>query len=200
MFAWMRRHWLALIGYLSILPALLKGVVALVRLGGDVDFVISRWEQPGWVAAVINWFIDPPDWALIPMILLGFVLIYWDTRRKSVTPQPATPQGPDPTKAQRELSDLFDDGVRERNRLLAPIQGYNEKHERRRLTDWSDKVVQALDAAGVKLAVRSRFKTLNLFVPQHQPVAGRPQSLVKLEAIWNEKLKRLREIIERFPI
>jgi hypothetical protein len=188
-------HWRKILGGAVLIWTVIREII---KFAGDVDFVITRSQDPGWVAVVINALLDPPGWLTIPLILVGLLLIYWDSRRTGSRPRRAKSPQVDKALVQRQLSDLFDEGVKERNRLLSPIADYDEKHERRRLTNWSDTVVQKLDEAGVKLSVRSRFKTLNLFVPQHHPAAGRSPSAVKLEAIWNEKLDRLRVIIDGF--
>src|SRR4051794_41031650 len=83
MLGWVRRHWIALLGLLPLIPAAFKGALALITVGGDIDFVVSRSQEPGWVGQMIGWLIDPPGWTILPFMLFGFACIYWDTRRKS---------------------------------------------------------------------------------------------------------------------
>lgn len=123
-----------------------------------------------------------------------FDFLDWERRWKGAEIEALTAS----RQARQELDDLFAEGVRHRNKLLAPIDRYDDASDRAILRDWSDLVVQKLNEAGVALNLTSRFRTLNLFTPEHQPIAGRDPHQVKLEAIWNEKLRRLREIIDGF--
>lgn len=78
---WIKRHWLALLSALPFAPPLFKGIKGLVGLGGDADFIISRSQEPGWVGMMLAWLTDPPGWSILPMILAGLGLIYWDAQR-----------------------------------------------------------------------------------------------------------------------
>jgi hypothetical protein len=91
---WMRRHWVALLGVIPLIPTALKWIGWLISRGGDADFVISRSSDPGWVGAMINWIINPPAWAIMPLIVAGFALIWLDVKRRraKVTVSPITPQ------------------------------------------------------------------------------------------------------------
>jgi hypothetical protein len=86
----------------------------------------------------------------------------------------------------------------ERNKLLKPLSPYDDPSQREIVGTWSDRVLEKLNEAKVPLALKSRFRTLNLFQPQPLPIAGRDPAQVMLEAIWNEKLRQLREIIDGF--
>lgn len=78
---WISRHWVALISAVPFAVPVLKSAGWLISRAGDADFIISRSADPGWVGAMINWVIDPPGWAMIPLIIAGLLLIYWDVRR-----------------------------------------------------------------------------------------------------------------------
>jgi hypothetical protein len=78
---WIRRHWRALVGAFLLLEPIWRGIKWLITLGGDVDFIVSRSQEPGWVGAVIDTLISPPGWITLPLIVSGLALIYWDTRR-----------------------------------------------------------------------------------------------------------------------
>lgn len=78
---WFKRHWRALVGALPFVPALFKGAKGLVGLGGDADFIISRSQDPAWLRDVLNWLTDPPGWSILPLIVLGLGLIFWDAKR-----------------------------------------------------------------------------------------------------------------------
>ena len=57
----------------------------------------SRWSDPGWVGAVINFLLSPPPWITFPLLIVGAALIGWDYYRHknaalplAVTPVPAS--------------------------------------------------------------------------------------------------------------
>jgi hypothetical protein len=99
----------------------------------------------------------------------------------------------------RRLSILFNEGVAERNKVLHEV--FPESEAGRldgTLHDWDARVLSVLDEARVRETDRSDFETLNLFEPV---LAGgapdRQQWQLKLETIWNEKLRRLRLIRQK---
>jgi hypothetical protein len=105
---WIRRHWVALLSAIPLIPTVFKWLGWIVSRGGDMDFVISRTNDPGWVGTMIGWIINPPGWAILPLIAGGLFLIWLDVRRRSdvqvkdqiTTPQTAgTPYGTRPEKA-----------------------------------------------------------------------------------------------------
>jgi hypothetical protein len=104
MLGWARRHWLALAGFLPLIPPATKGVLSLLSVGGNIDFVISRSQEPGWVGQLMNWLIDPPSWMILPLIALGLTCIYWDAKRQPAargTSRRAAVTGIDPASVQR---------------------------------------------------------------------------------------------------
>ena len=72
---WIRRHWLALLGLTPLLPPLIKAVLQLIGLGGSIDFLIARYDDPACVGRMIGFLNDPPGWSIVPMILIGLLLI-----------------------------------------------------------------------------------------------------------------------------
>ena len=184
----------ALAGYL--ITAIVDPLVTIARLN------VESWASENGYDKLYKLLSAPPEWmvtlweALTGSFGLGFVLgallfAFWDPIAKYGSRFVTSGK-----RAHRALDELFAEGVRHRNRLLVPIKNYDDVKEREMLGDWSDRVVQELDSANVPIGPRSRFRTLNLFEPQHSPVAGRPLEQVKLEAIWNEKLNRLRAIVD----
>jgi hypothetical protein len=104
MFGWLLRHWRALAGAATLIPAAIKGALALITFGSDVDFIVSRSQDPGWVGKMINWIIDPPGWAIVPLIVLGLAFIYWDVRRRGARSAPAeNPIKPEPDMKPNQL-------------------------------------------------------------------------------------------------
>ena len=74
---WLRKHVLASIG---VVVLALPWIKAVVGLGGDIDFLVSRSQDPGWVSAVWNYIVTA-SWLPIALTLGGLALIYWDVRR-----------------------------------------------------------------------------------------------------------------------
>jgi hypothetical protein len=99
-------------------------------------------------------------------------------------------------KLGRQLDDLFAEGVKIRNRLLAPMTSYDDVGERKVMNDWSDRVVRKLGDAGITIGPISRFRTLDRFEAKTMGDPSRSSAQVHLEAIMNEKLDRLRAIID----
>jgi hypothetical protein len=83
---WIGRHWALLLGLLAYIAPLSRGIKWLVGRGGDLDFIISRVADPGWVGVVINWILNPPAWTTFPLLLVGAVLIWWDLHRRKAVP------------------------------------------------------------------------------------------------------------------
>jgi tRNA_anti-like len=87
MYQWTRKHWPRVAGAIGLLQPLWKFVSWLVTMGGDVDFVISRSSDPGWVGHLINFLFYPPAWVPMLVAVCGFGLIFWDIRRNKHTDQ-----------------------------------------------------------------------------------------------------------------
>lgn len=60
------------------LVAVWKGLRAILHWAGDIDFVVERAQNPGWVGDVINSLLNLPGWLNLLIIALGLGLIYWD--------------------------------------------------------------------------------------------------------------------------
>jgi hypothetical protein len=82
--AWFRRHWKAILGGIFLIPPILRGLRFVLDFGGYIDFVVAHMTQPGWLGVVIADLVDPPSGIILPLILLGLGLIYWDSRRSAV--------------------------------------------------------------------------------------------------------------------
>jgi hypothetical protein len=80
MYAWFYRHRLGVSGSVLLLYAAIKSILELL---GDIDFILSRWSDPGWVATMIEYIVDPPSWIFWPVVMLGLALIWWDARFNS---------------------------------------------------------------------------------------------------------------------
>ena len=78
---WLRRHWIAVLGMGSLVLPIFKAIGAVLTRAGDIDFVVERTANPGWVGDVLNWLFDPPGWIIVPMIVAGLAFIYVDFQR-----------------------------------------------------------------------------------------------------------------------
>ncbi|TIU46002.1 MAG: hypothetical protein E5W19_28185 [Mesorhizobium sp.] len=57
-----------------------------IMLGGDIDFVVSRTEDPGWVGVVMRFLFSQPELVNLALLVGGLLLIYWDVRRNRPRP------------------------------------------------------------------------------------------------------------------
>ena len=107
---WFARHWPTVAGVGSLLLPAWKGVSTLLMRGGDIDFVISRTQEPGWFGHVIGFLADPPSWIILPLIVGGLLLIRWDYRRAHNRPPLASAaaiEGAPPPAANRPAAPLY---------------------------------------------------------------------------------------------
>ena len=100
--AWFRRHWKAILGGIFLIPPILRGLRVVLDFGGYIDFFVAHMTQPSWLGVVIADLVDPPSGIILPLILLGLGLIYWDSRRSAVRVPVAI--GNDPTTFHREAA------------------------------------------------------------------------------------------------
>lgn len=94
------------------------------------------------------------------------------------------------------LNTLLKEGVRARNALLSSQEVFDCAQARAFMVEWSDSTVVAMRDAGVSLRLRSRFETLDRFVPVVFGGPDRTPEQIQLEGIWNKKLDLLREAID----
>ena len=115
-------------------------------------------------------------------------------------PSPDAPANASAQNSKRELAktldDLYAEGVQLRNqlqnRLLSPKSG-DILEARDRFRGWHKEVLLALDNDLISNRRRSRFRTLDLFNPN---IISGSSKLEQQEALWNEKLDGLRQIID----
>jgi hypothetical protein len=95
----------------------------------------------------------------------------------------------------KALDDLYAEGVGHRNRLIPVIVGFDHQQEEEKLGDWSNRVMAQCDDRYVAMREKSAFRTLNLFTPRFANVQGKDPRQAHCEAMWTEKLERLKIII-----
>jgi hypothetical protein len=97
----------------------------------------------------------------------------------------------------KRLDDFRDEGVRLRNDINKGENDLTSEEcevAREALSKWSDKALAAMDSEIVPVASASSFRTLDRF----QPSAAIPNSPNRswIVSMWNEKLTRLKSIID----
>lgn len=97
----------------------------------------------------------------------------------------------------RVLGDFVESGVRERNKLNRPLDVFDYEAERQELVEWSDRVVEKLEAEFVTAGERSRFKTLDKYESEPMGSGNISPQQIHIQTMWTEKIKRLRAIIDR---
>jgi hypothetical protein len=96
-----------------------------------------------------------------------------------------------------KLDDLYAEGVGRRNRLMPTIPNFDPDRETANFAEWDNRVLALLNADCISIAERSSFRTLNLFHPISAQVPDKSPPQHHLEAMWTEKLERLKLIIHR---
>lgn len=96
----------------------------------------------------------------------------------------------------RKLSNLMDEGTRERNKLLPPLQDFDRASYEAILVAWDQRVLAAADKTNVSEGTLSRFRTLDTFEPELAGDPRRGEQQKHLESIWNKKLQILRTMID----
>jgi hypothetical protein len=92
----MLKHWRAVLGALALLQPVWTFIKWTWDWLGRLDLVASHLHDFG-VQAVLDFIENPPPAALVPSIIIGLLLIWWDLKRKgiAVTPEEAA-LPPDP--------------------------------------------------------------------------------------------------------
>jgi hypothetical protein len=112
-----RRRWLALSGGISLAWSFLYGVI---KVGGDIDFVVGLLAGPGKVSTVIEFLADPPGWAILIAFIVGVALLLADrrysARKATAAPAPEKEEAapaPRPPVSQRiiQLLDYQDEHI-----------------------------------------------------------------------------------------
>jgi hypothetical protein len=44
---------------------------------GYIDLIVQRIANPGWLSDVLTFFLAPPAWLILPLIVFGFVVLFW---------------------------------------------------------------------------------------------------------------------------
>jgi hypothetical protein len=75
-----KRHRFAILGAISNLPTILRGLVWLFDWGARIDLVAAKLGEHGGINAVLGFFLDPPPWLVFVTLPIGLALIFWDLK------------------------------------------------------------------------------------------------------------------------
>jgi hypothetical protein len=175
----------------------------------------SFWRTLVAVTVLLGLLYIPPDIKGLPQALrgpLGFLVTYketlilvyavvltlwiaWRDARPYLKPRIARIFGGQlQSEVVATLDDYLAEGVALRN-IIASEEPFDLATETAQFRDWDAAVTGLLHC--LSLRERSYFRTLDSFEGQHA-VRERPDpQRSHLEMMWNEKLRRLREIIAR---
>lgn len=79
---WLKAHWRTAAGTLALLIPLWQVVRSVLSTWGDIEFVIQKANEPGWVATVWAFVVDPPGYIILPLLIVGMSMIWLDVRRR----------------------------------------------------------------------------------------------------------------------
>jgi hypothetical protein len=77
----LRRHWLTIIGLISNLPSIWRGLVWIFDWEIRVETALQKLDQLGGVGGVIEFLVNPPPWLALVTLPVGLGLIWLDFRR-----------------------------------------------------------------------------------------------------------------------
>ena len=67
----------------SIISALFligSGLLWVIRILGDVDFVVNKTKDLGWMKGMVNFLLSPPDWFLGALFISGLLFAWYAIR------------------------------------------------------------------------------------------------------------------------
>lgn len=106
--AWIKRHWVSVIGLFSFVEPALRFSKWLIGLLGDIDFVIARSKEPDWLGVLVQHLLDLPAWSSPVLVLVGLGLIYWDVRRNRVVKPSVRTTKPDERPSGHDVVQILD--------------------------------------------------------------------------------------------
>jgi hypothetical protein len=178
-----------------LLNSFWRTLVAVTVLLGLLYIPSDIKGLPQALRAPLGFLVNYKDTLILGYAVALTLWIAWRDARPHLKPRLATVFGRQPlSEVIAKLDDCFAEGVALRNIVMSeePIDLATESAQFRA---WDAEVTEVL--RGLSLRERSYFRTLDRFEGQHSarqtPDLGRSH----LEMMWNEKLRRLREIIAR---
>jgi hypothetical protein len=201
--------------------AIFTGFVLVILAGFVSDFLNELARDKGWTdnpsqkwdagIAAFKAFVTGTWFLCAASALGGLTVGLWSRRHKVPSPgalaetKALLERAAELKSAQarralaKALSDLHAGGVKLRNSVkYGAGDGLDDCFDEEGLfKEWNDKVLSVLDNDNITVRESDNFRTLDRFIPSVEPQQGRSVGLTHLEAMWNEKLDRLRKIIDR---
>ena len=178
-----------------LLTSFWRTLVAATVLLGLVYIPSDIKGLPNALRAPLGFLVTYKETLILLYALALTLWIAWRDARPHLKPRIATVLGRQPrSEVIGKLDDYLAEGVALRNIVMSgePIDLATETAQFR---DWDAAVTQLLRR--LSLRERSYFRTLDRFEGQHSPRQTPDPGRSHLEIMWNEKLRRLREIIAR---
>jgi hypothetical protein len=165
------------------------------RFAGPPLYTCDIKGLPNALRAPLGFLVTYKETLILLYALALTLWIAWRDARPHLKPRIVTALGrPSRFKLIGELDDYLAEGVALRNIVMSdePIDLATESAQFR---DWDAAVTKLLRR--LSLRERSYFRTLDRFEGQHPARQTPDPERSHLEMMWNEKLRRLREIIAR---
>jgi hypothetical protein len=89
--------WKVVLGVLAFAQPVSQFVLWLLRTAGDIDFLVERLNDPGWIGVLAVMLIAPPPWLPFACVVVGLLLIWWFANRAG--PAALLPLGTRPTQS-----------------------------------------------------------------------------------------------------
>jgi hypothetical protein len=77
-----QRHWLTVIGLISNLPSVWRGLIWLFDWEVRVETAVQKLDELGGVRGVIEFLVNPPPWLALVTLPVGLGLILYDYFRR----------------------------------------------------------------------------------------------------------------------
>jgi hypothetical protein len=202
----MRRffRWFAISVVFALCFAIAAGVVGefFIEYARDQGWYENPSERMDNAMTLLREIVTHPWFLLTTVLFTGFsggLWLDWALRRAEQT-ETVAGRGSQRTLA-KLLDDLHAEGVHHRNTLLPTLEKFTfatgVKEEQDIFDKWNKRALDVLDNDIITVKERSYFRTLDYFQPVYHEAEGKGPQQYRLEAIWNEKLNRLRNIINR---
>jgi len=178
-----------------LLTSFWRTLVAATVLLGLLYIPSDIKGLPNALRAPLGFLVTYKETLILLYALALTLWIAWRDARPHLKPRIATVLGRQPrSEVIGKLDDYLAEGVALRNIVMSgePIDLGTENAQFR---DWDAAVTQLLRR--LSLRERSYFRTLDRFEGQHSARQTPDPGRSHLEMMWNEKLRRLREIIAR---
>jgi len=178
-----------------LLTSFWRTLVAATVLLGLLSIPSDIKGLPNALRAPLGFLVTYKETLIVLYALALTLWIGWRDARPYLRPHIATALGRNPrSEVIGELDDYLAEGVALRNIVMSE-ERIDLATESAQFRDWDTAVTELL--RHLSLRERSYFRTLDRFEGQYSarqtPYPGRSH----LEMMWNEKLRRLREIIAR---